>query len=191
MCLGSFHLGSFHAYRVEGPRIFFALDFGTSSTLGRNQVRDSARYSKSQGNWFFPVAHLKMRLKTFVGMFFVPAALCVKLPPDALQSRQDGCEVYGDYPEYTGPCEDTSESRGLESHHLTTNNLDADCGAKGTDCTETFQGCVIYPGELAVPTPHMSWILLLTGRMTCKHSVVRLKAVPARTTESPRCGKCG
>ncbi|KAG6362328.1 hypothetical protein INS49_010558 [Diaporthe citri] len=67
-----------------------------------------------------------MRFDAFVA-FFVPAALCVKLHPDALQSRQDGCEAYGDYPEYTGPCEDTN------------------CGAKGTDCTKTSQGCVIYP----------------------------------------------
>lgn len=57
-----------------------------------------------------------MRFDTFVALFFVPAALCVKLPPDALQSRQDGCEAYGDYPEYTGPCEDTSKIRGIGNY---------------------------------------------------------------------------
>lgn len=91
-----------------------------------------------------------MRFNTFVSLIFVPATLCVKLPLDALQSRQDGCEVYGDYPEYTGPCEDTGNIHDPEFTCDATDSLGTDCGAKGTDCTETSQGCVIYPGELAV-----------------------------------------
>lgn len=53
--------------------------------------------------------NLTILFATFFGLVFVPVTLCVKLPLDALQSRQDPCEVYGDYPKYTGPYEDTSK----------------------------------------------------------------------------------
>ena len=59
-------------------------------------------------------SYLTMPFTTFFSSVFMSAALCVKLPLDTLQSRQDGCEVYGDYPEYTGPCEDTSKMTGYQ-----------------------------------------------------------------------------
>ncbi|KIY65206.1 hypothetical protein CYLTODRAFT_456531 [Cylindrobasidium torrendii FP15055 ss-10] len=45
-----------------------------------------------------------------------------------LVAERADCSVYGDYPEYTGPCELTN------------------CGAKGTNCDATgWSGCVVYP----------------------------------------------
>lgn len=58
-----------------------------------------------------------MRFARIVGFFFMPAALGVKLPLDALRDRQDGCSVYGDYPEYTGPCKDTSKITHLHLNY--------------------------------------------------------------------------
>lgn len=61
-----------------------------------------------------------MRFNIIVSLLFAPAALCVNLPLNALQSRKDGCEAYGDYPEYTGPCEDTSEIHRRGVKYMTT-----------------------------------------------------------------------
>lgn len=51
-----------------------------------------------------------------------------------LEPRQSDCSVYGEYEEYTGPCEVTS------------------CGASGQNCDKTgWSGCVPYPCRSICP----------------------------------------
>lgn len=66
------------------------------------------------------------------------------------EPRQADCSSYGEYEEYTGPCETSSELTSPTNAKVKL-TPSSDCGASGTVC-RNGQGCVVFPCELIYPT---------------------------------------
>lgn len=131
---------------------------GTVVDRQRAKSTDAAKSNPLPRDDGYKKGSLRVRLLSQLATimrFFLVTLLAVATSTAVLgasmhEPRQVDCSSYGEYEEYTGPCETSSELISPTNAQIKlTPSLD--CGASGTVC-RNGQGCVIFPGELLQAT---------------------------------------